>query len=287
MVPDWQTNGVYVSHLLPKRHVELWESLKAVLAANGVTVRQVRGAKDLWVRDFMPIQSGLDRFVKFRYEPDYLKGHEHLITGEKVCRSLPLLRECVRSSINLDGGNVIAANHKVILTEKVFKENPEVRRPALRKELLQLFQVEDCIIIPKEPIDPIGHADGIVRFIDEGTVLINDYSMIDKDYGRRLRAVLKKHRLLCVEVPYFVEGTAPEGVPSALGCWINYLRTESLIVVPAFGLKQDGDACKKLESVFPLATVVQLRCEDLARKGGVLNCCTWSIRTNSKTPSQP
>jgi agmatine deiminase len=192
MVPDWQTNRVYVSHLLPKRHPGVWEGLKAAFTANGITVRQLRGTKDLWVRDFSPIQVGVNHFVKFRYEPDYLKGHEDLLTDTSEFRSVPQLRDAINSTINLDGGNVVAAETKVILTDKVFKENPEIRRPLLRKKLQDLFKA-DTVFIPKEPFDPIGHADGLVRFINENTVLVNDYSAIDKEFGRRLRAIFTRH----------------------------------------------------------------------------------------------
>src|SRR4029079_14048869 len=109
------------------------------------------------------------RYVQFRYQPDYLKGHEQLITDESVCRSIPQLKECLSSTINLDGGNVVAATDKVIMTEKVFGENPRFRPQNLRKKLQRLFQAE-CIFVPREPYDPIGHSDGLVRFLDDTTV---------------------------------------------------------------------------------------------------------------------
>jgi agmatine deiminase len=149
----------------------------------------------------------------------------------------------------------------------------------LRQELSQLFQVQDCLIIPKEPYDPIGHVDGIVRFLDDSTVLVNDYSAIDKDYGRRLRSLLRKHRLDYEEIPYSIEQKTEDGIPSAAGCYINYLRTEKLIVLPTFGTKKDEEVLRRVESLFRGTTVVPLRCEEMARRGGVLNCCTWSSQS--------
>jgi agmatine deiminase len=63
---------------------------------------------------------------------------------------------------------------------------------------------------------------------------------------------------------------------------MNYLRVEKVIVMPTFGSKQDDRAVGRMERLFRDATIVPLRCEDLARKGGVLNCCTWSLRTSGK-----
>jgi agmatine deiminase len=166
------------------------------------------------------------------------------------------------------------------------RPTPAIRRPVLRKTLPELFQVKETILIPKEPYDPIGHADGLVRFIDENTVLVNDYSAIDKGFGRRLRAIFKKHRLEWEELPYLISGLGDDGIQSAIGCFINYLRVQQVIVVPTFGIKQDDRAVCRMEQLFPDATIVPLRCEDLARKGGVLNCCTWSLRTSGKFSSR-
>lgn len=279
MIPDWLTNCVYVSQLLPKRHPGVWEGLKAALTAKAIPVRQLRRTKDLWIRDFAPIQVAVNHFVKFRYEPDYLKGHETLITDASVFQSMRHLRAFNNSPINLDGGNVVASENTVILTEKVLKENREIPRAELRKKLQELFQGANYIFVPKEPFDPIGHSDGLVRFIDNDTVLVNDYSRIDKEYGRRLRAALRKHRLNIEEIPYFIEGETEEGIQSAVGCYANYLRTEKVIVMPIFGVKHDDAAVRRMDKLFPGTTIVPLRCEDLARKGGVLNCCTWSFRT--------
>ena len=75
MIPDWQSNTVFFSELLPNRHPAIWEELSDVLQRNGVTVRLLTGTKDIWVRDFMPVQitgaSGTARcFVKFVFDPD-------------------------------------------------------------------------------------------------------------------------------------------------------------------------------------------------------------------------
>ena len=40
----------------------------------------------------------------------------------------------------------------MILTEKVYKENPGIERPRLRDRLEEIFQAE-CIFIPKEAGD--------------------------------------------------------------------------------------------------------------------------------------
>lgn len=279
MIPDWQANRVYLSGLFPARHPQLWEAMTATFEKHHIDCQLSEGTKDIWCRDYLPIQIGKESFVKFRYEPDYLRdGHEHLISGNDICRSISHLGTIEFSEINLDGGNVVASTNKVILTDKVFRENPSTRPQALRRKLQQLFQVEDCLIIPREPYDPIGHADGVLRFLDDTTVLINDYSAIDNNYGHRLRELLKQHRLDYEEIPHFIEKTTRDDVPSAAGCYVNYLRMEGLIVVPTFHAQEDDAAVRKMEVLFTGIPVVPLPCENLAGEGGVLNCCTWTCR---------
>ena len=68
---------------------------------------------------------------------------------------------------------------KVIMTEKVQKENSRWERRKLLAELEGLLEVGRIILIPPEPGDVTGHADGVVRFVDVGTVVVNDYREID------------------------------------------------------------------------------------------------------------
>jgi hypothetical protein len=82
----------------------------------------------------------------------------------------------------------------VILTEKVYSENKAIARPRIRERLEELFQA-DCIFIPKERYDYLGHSDSVVRFATEDCVLISDYSSVDRDYGERLRKVLEEKGL--------------------------------------------------------------------------------------------
>jgi agmatine deiminase len=117
-----------------------------------------------------------------------------------------------REAVILDGGNVVASRTKVILTDKTYKENPSVERPRLRQRLEAVFQAE-CVFIPKEPYDVIGHADGVVRFISDDRVLINDYTLVDPGYGARLRRVLERAGLGVETLPLFQDQGGGRGHP--------------------------------------------------------------------------
>lgn len=87
----------------------------------------------------MLIQLDEGRFCQFVYAPDYLRGFEHFITPPARCR-LPFMQDVCQEPIVLEGGNVVASRTKVILTDKVYKENPTIERPVLQEQLEQVFQ---------------------------------------------------------------------------------------------------------------------------------------------------
>jgi agmatine deiminase len=275
MIADWDTSHVFFSDCLEPEEPVLFAGLHAIL--KGAAIDIIPGARDIWCRDFMPIQLDENRFCQFVYRPAYLRGFEERITPPERCR-LPFM-ECRQEPIVLEGGNVVAARSRVILTDKVYKENPSIERFRLRQRLEELFQAE-CIFIPKEPFDTVGHADAVVRFISEQRVLINDYASVDPSYGTRLRTVLEKKGLGVETLPLFHEkgNRHPGDLPSAVGIYINYLRVGDGVVIPAYGRPEDEVALTTIRRLLPSATVCQLACRSLAGKGGVLNCISWMIK---------
>jgi agmatine/peptidylarginine deiminase len=285
LIPDWQTDVIYFSDLLPARHPDLWPRLVAVLDAAGVGHRLLKDTRDIWVRDFMPVQAAAGDFVLFRYRPDYLRGHDGLVTADAARSVVPPGGRLRRSAINLDGGNVVASGKKAILTDKVYRENPGRERPSLRAELTGVLRAE-LVVVPQDPDDIIGHADGVVRFIEDGLVVLNDYREVCPSYGKRLESALRRGGLAIERLPHFYLDEECDGTPSAVGCYVNFLRVGGLVVVPAFGVPQDDLAYRALERLLPGARVVPLRCEILAQKGGgVLNCVSWAIMDKAAVPA--
>ena len=241
-------------------------------------MRSLEGTADIWIRDYAAVQISKRRFVKFRYYPDYLRGeYEHLITSDEVLEQVRDLGAFAKSEIILDGGNVVPSTRAVVLTDKAFRENRIRCRREFQARLEALFLMEKCIFIPTEPGDTIGHSDGVVRFLADDLVAVNDYSKVDPDYGRKLLRVLKKERLAIVRLPYSLPRRSGTEISSAVGNYVNFLRVGTLILVPAYGARQDDEACRLLEQSCPKATVVPVRCTRLASQGGCLNCISWTI----------
>lgn len=212
MIADWEVNVVFLADMLKVRHPDLFTQLHSVLTSHGVEVQLLENVRDIWAKDYCPIQIEPGRMVQFRYEPDYLNEHPELRTGREIASQFHKIGECQQCDINLDGGNVVASRNKAILTDKIYRENPNRDRGKLRDELRRVLQVEQLVVIPREPYDPIGHADAMVRFINEDAVLVNDYAVVDPAFGNRLVEVLHSHGLAIERIPYFHERRSTGGI---------------------------------------------------------------------------
>lgn len=225
----------------------------------------------------MPVQVSADRFIQFNYYPDYLHSKKWIGTipdVDAICQKMGLQPE--KYGLIIDGGNVIRASNKVMMCDKVFKENPGCSKQALINELELLFDSE-LFFIPRQPGDYTGHADGMLRFLDDDTLLINNYENEPEYFRRAFNKAIKNTRLNYVEIPY-----KPHPNPAqANGCYINYLQMNGTIILPTFGIKEDDEVLKHFEKLFIGHKIATIDANEIANEGGVLNCITWNILTSS------
>ncbi len=271
MISDAETNIVYISDRLEPKYRVLVDRLRGILGDHGIPLKIIRGTKDIWCRDYMPVQVGPGSFVQFRYAPDYLRGYERLITRPFDIDTIPEVENCHQPEIVLDGGNMVRWGNRSTLTDKVFLENRRVKKDELLGILRQQLWVDEIIVIPQEPEDVIGHADGMVRFLDADTVFVNDYSEVAPSFGRRPRSILRRATIETVELPYCPQEATGNEIPSAVGCYANFLMVRGLIVLPTFGIPEDDTAYKVMVERVRDRAIESIDCSKLARKGGVLH----------------
>jgi agmatine deiminase len=290
MIADWEINGVFLADLFKDRYPDLFKQLHSTLISHSVEVGILQDVCDICARDYCPIQVGPQKFVKFRYTPDYLILSPELHPDGKVVTSYQGLGDFLHPPIALPGGNIVASQTKAILTDKIYEDNPDWTHADLRKELKRILQVEQIIVVPQEPYELFGHADSMVRFIDERTVVMNDYSEVDPAFGKRQARTLRSYDLVIELIPYsavkWLKDGIPcfkDGLPSAQGCYVNYLRTEQVVLFPVFGAEQDQIALNKLKSLIPDVPIVPLDCSNLARESELLNSVGASFRRPRET----
>ena len=278
MIQDSETNFLYLSGLLPDIYSEFYNNLIFILEDCNIPFSLLPLNKDIWAKDFMPVQIEKSEYVQFRFYPDYLKPqkYHHLHTDTNiVCSAMKLMPD--KSMVVLDGGNVIRTRDKIILCDKIFIENPQLNESELINELSSLFKTDKIIFIPWDRNDFTGHADGMVRFIDNDTVLINERTNENSVFEKRLRASLKDAGLDIMELPY-----TPPNDPtfiSAKGLHLNYLQMKQAVVVPLFNQGTDDKAVRLFENIFKGQNIATIDCNEIAAEGGVLNCISWNIVT--------
>ncbi len=181
------------------------------------------------------------------------------------------------STIKADGGNMVKWKDKVILTNKIFKEN-DMSNEQLIPVLKELLEVKDFIVVTTEASDIVGHADGMVRFVNEKTVLINEYSSDKRAYKSfipKFEQSIRDAGLKAIYLPYTSNNN--DDVMDATGCYINYLQVAQNIFFPIFNQSEDEKAIEVIGSAFPGSNIVKIDCSELAKEGGVLNCISWNI----------
>lgn len=270
------SESLWFSGLLPILYPEFYERLSIVLERHRINYHLLPKTKDIWARDYMPIQIGVNDFIQFVYDPDYLMPLEYRCLKsdpDEVCVGLNVKRK--KSGLIVDGGNVIRTSNKVLMCEKVFKENPGFSRNEVVKQLEDLFETEQIIFVPWDKHDYTGHADGMVRFVDDDTVIINEPTNENPHFEKQLRSCLKDTGLAIIEIPY----TAPNDPTfiSAKGLHLNYLQMNMDVIVPVFNQATDEKALRILENVYKGKRVTTIDCNEIAAEGGVLNCISWNI----------
>ncbi|MBP5663049.1 MAG: agmatine deiminase family protein [Bacteroidales bacterium] len=295
--PDNSEQTVYMSELLMSRHPITCQNLIEILERHHVKYSFIKGTKDIWCRDYMPVQTKSGRFIQFKYDPSYLKGKKE---WEELRSDITEIRkkndwlsdfEITTSDINLDGGNVLICDGRAIVSDRVFSENGiiqkgnpnyESEKKALINNLSKLLECEDVIIIPalkSQSEDLTGHSDGMVRFVDKYTIIGNERRTNEYQYMKEgLQKAIDTYSLAYIDIPFF-EDKDPNHPESAIGIYVNYLEVNDLIVLPIFNREEDKQVVDILQKTFPNKQIETINYNEIAKEGGLLNCTTWVVNS--------
>jgi hypothetical protein len=299
------------------------------------------------MRDFMPIQVTKDIFIAYIYAPDYLSNAPMCVTDWRT-----LNVECLKNKrvitmpLILDGGNVVKAINKdgtpcMILCDKVLVENEILSEQALlRLRVNGGFDADPSVckfkkwwakwwkdnfngtemkpvLLPWEGSteNPIGHADGMVRYLCPGNVLLTNYIDFDEQQynelgkencdeekfrSKMLREALEKAGFSVKELSYYNDkkyrnNSSYRAKFDLTWCYINFLQLGHRILVPRIGNQTiDEEARREIERAFNKSSGNNYTSESIdvdmtsivtepehwansENGGGALNCLTWTI----------
>ena len=120
----------------------------------------------------------------------------------------------------------------------------------------------------------------MVRFVDEHTVIINEYKQEKEEFYRAFEIAIHNTGLDYITIPYNVYDN--KSIEHANGDYINYLQMENTVIIPTFDIKEDDLAVRQLETIFIGQTIATVESNEIAYDGGILNCITWNIKTDKQ-----
>lgn len=258
------------------------EAIFAALDSLHVKHLELKNTNNYWCRDYMPIMISDDgTYSKFKYYPDYLveyKTYQKTITNQdEACEGLHLFTP-TNMNIIFDGGNYVRCGNKVIMTDKIFSENPQWSNIELLQHLKDSLCAEEIILLPWDMKEFCGHSDGMVAPLDEGRILLNGcWKNSDKAFHKRLLKILEaKFDVVLLDLD------CKEDKDS--WCYLNFLRVGNGILLPCLSENKDSEndiaALKTFEKLFPDLEIIPIYAKPLIKEGGALHCVTWEYIEN-------
>ncbi len=288
---------IYISAYLKKtiRGKHIAAELKSILGDSLKEIPDPLHAKNEWCRDYMPVKASDGTHVLFRYMPSYLMGsikYEKTIPDQlTICKALDIkVKDNMVQEIILDGGAIEIFSKKGIISDRVFYDNYPVWNngsPLVYHQIKDLLKLDELIVVPAHPWDFTGHVDGMVRFINESTVLVNDDSeadeIIDSEYDLKTYKLWQKNFKKSLEnsglttIPLTCTALDNDDDDSAEGIYMNFLKLTNRIIMPSFDSRNKYNKAAKsiLEKAYGLP-VHEIEALELAMKGGIINCVTWN-----------
>lgn len=293
IITEKEKSSVIFSSLLYRHYPKLVHELSDIMWKYQKGYGAVSHTKDYWVRDFMPIQTEENVFVKFIFNPDYLQEQKKYITDvDIVIKHCPFAEdyEIVNVPIILDGGNMVFCKGcrygidcpYVVMTEKVLVENPKYSKYQVEQIIRYAFHEYNMPIVwlPWDSKDIFGHTDGIVRYIgtDENgkpRVLVN-LKLYDEEIANCMYEALVKHfEVIELKLSHYDELS---------WAYINCVQTQDYIIISGIGDPvTDAEVVAQYKDLFPEYedNIYQVQMHDFIKEhGGALNCCTWTIYKN-------
>ncbi|MEM6784467.1 MAG: agmatine deiminase family protein [Bacteroidota bacterium] len=231
---------------------------------------------DIWARDFAPVQTRAGLF-KFRYVPSYLPRRDarHIEEAfEGWLDTVGVRTEAV--DLVVDGGNVCYnSTDSAVLTERVLVENAHLTRAEIEAMLNDRLGLDRVCLIPEEPGDTTGHADGMVAWLSPTCLAIADLEpSLRTAVRQRLERALPEVEI--VAMPHAPSEEQWRGFSDASGIYVNMLATPSALYVPVFDLETDEAALATIEQHTDRA-VVPVPVGEVGQMGGSVRCLSWEV----------
>jgi len=233
---------------------------------------------DIWVRDFTTVNP-LNP-VQFKYTWASMTQQESI----EVQNSFNAFADKygiqrAKTNLLLDGGNIVDNYAGKVITTTRFMDDNNLNYEEAKQELINLFNATKIAIIePDEEV--LAHSDGMVSWIDENVLLVNDYSS-DPMFRNLVMDELQSAfpNATIIEVPVQFSTNSPgvwDGFESACGVNLNSTVTLKNIYVPIFNMSHDQQVVDIIQQN-TTKNVITINSEGVCPMGGSVRCLTWQL----------
>lgn len=278
-IVDFQVN--YINSILGNDN--------AVLLVNSATKRYYEGripedvmlvsdVYDIWMRDFTTINP--ESPVQFTYTwASMTRQQSREVQGSfnSFANSHAIQRG--NTDLLIDGGNIVDNYAGRVITTTRFLEDNRLSKAEGVEQLKSLLGASEvAIITPDEEV--LAHSDGMVSWIDDNTLLINDYTQ-DPNFRTEVMTELQTAfpNANIIEVPVEYGENAPgewEGFESACGINLNATVTKQNIYVPTFSMSHEAQVLATMRANTS-KNVIEVDATGVCGMGGSVRCLTWQL----------
>jgi agmatine/peptidylarginine deiminase len=183
-----------------------------------------------------------------------------------------------------EGGHHPDHTHYVVMTEKVLVDNPKYSQTEIELLIQQALMRPGwvntglhIVWVPWDTSDTCGHTDGMLHYVGVNAagrpIVLVHLDGYDDEYAARVYEILSQ---------YFEVVKLRLSHPNEHSwAYVNMLHMRDVMIVPGIGDEvTDREAFEQIRALFPQyeGRIYQVQMQKLvARWGGALNCCTWTI----------
>ena len=224
----------------------------------------------------------MPEFVREEYLENYTKD-DLLASAVAIASGV----DCIDlNDFVLEGGAIESDGHGTIITTEscILNEN---RNPGMTKADAEVYfkkylGATNVIWLEGSPDEDItdGHIDGLLRFVDENTIVTMTKEDYHETYDYTPRGDYKKvinaknadgEKYNIVTLPITAEDVEWLGWRAN---YLNYYAGNDAVIVPVYGDVMDEEALRILGELYPGKTIVPVDGEILAVIGGGIHCVT-------------
>lgn len=239
--------------------------------------------RDIWIRDYSPVIPAVP--VLWRYSAAAQAGNPHdadWVQEGFVRFANKLGLSFRRNSWILDGGNVVWDDSgQAIVSDRFLTDNhlDRAEADAILREQLGASRVA---ILPADPEDRLGHADGMAACIASNVVAVTRYGgEFQAAVEHALRSAFPGVRIVELETEFAPAAYDP-AFGSAQGVYVNAVVTDRFLYLPAYGTAADDRALAQVSAATD-RKVIPVSAGNIGKLGGSVRClCSQMEGANAR-----